>query len=175
MKQYKVTLNMTFTPCFSDVNDIDEDDDPILLTKEDGEEETEEEAHERKKKAFERTQAYYDEHDVIEYIKGCSASSFIEELYPVDMEIVSAEWTPGKYQIQMVVNTDLKTAEEVEESLRNESLEDGIYETTGDSGWQIWTRDPNGDGVGKHGWNLDDFWVYGESDYRRNEIVVEEM
>jgi hypothetical protein len=175
MKQYKVTLNFTFTTIHNDVNDVEWDDCAVLMENEDGEAiETEEEAYERKKVAHARTKAYYEKHDVIAYIKESTAKSFIEELYPVDMEIKSAEWTPGKYQIQMVVESDL-SAEEIEETLRNESLEDGIYEGAGDSGWQIWTRGVNEEKVGTHGWDMTDFWVYGESDYRQNEILVEEV
>ena len=175
MNQYKVTLNFTFTPLHPDVNDVEADDAYLVKTDEEGEEiETQEEAFERKKAAHARTHAYYKKHDVISYIKESTAKGFIEELYPVDMEIVSAEWTPGKYQIQMVVKTDL-TKEEVEETLQNESLEDGVYEGAGDSGWQIWTRGINEEKVGTHGWDMTDFWVYGESDYRQNEILVEEI
>ncbi len=175
MKQYKVTLNFTFATIHDDVNDVECDDWLLLLKNEDGEAiETKEEAYERKKAAHARTKAYYEKHDVIEYIKESTAKEFMEELYPVDMEIVSAEWTPDEYQIQMVVKTDL-SAEEVEESLRNESLEDGVYEGAGDSGWQIWTRDENEETVGMHDWDMTNFWVYGETDYRQNEILVEEV
>jgi ABC-type Fe3+/spermidine/putrescine transport system ATPase subunit len=175
MKQYKVTLNFTFATIHDDVNDVECDDYTILMKNEEGETiETEEEAYERKKVAFLRTQLYYEKHDVIDYIKESTAKSFIDELYPVDMEIVSAEWTPGEYQLQMVVRSEL-SAEEIEESLRNEPLEDGIYEGTGDSGWQIWTRGPNDEVVGTDDWDMTDFWVYGESDYRNNEILVEEV
>ena len=169
MKQYKVTLNFTFTTLHDDVNDVEWDDWPVLL-----ENETEEEAYARKKAAHARTQAYYEKHDVISYIKESTAKEFIEELYPVDMEIKSAEWTPGQYQIQMVVESDL-SRDEIEESLRNEPLEDGIYEGAGDSGWQIWTRGPKEEKVGTNGWDMTDFWVYGESDYRQNEILVVEV
>ena len=123
----------------------------------------------KQKTAFERTDAYYKEHSIIDYIKGNDAMGMVE--YSIcEGEVLSAEWDPSAFAIHMVVETD-EGAKELEEDLRMNSLEDGEYEASGETGWILFTRGPNGE-IYEGGEGSEDVWEYGLVDYRQNPIVV---
>lgn len=156
MTKYTVTLNFTFEPSYWD-------DDMY---------EVEKTTKKAKKRAFERTDKYFEEHDLTEHIKSNDAFGFVE--YTIsDGEVLSAHWDPTKFAIHMVVETD-QTPEELKEDLEMNSLEDGEYEACGDTGWIVMTRGPNGEQFG-HPWDLKNYWVYGLTDYRNNTIEVTKL
>lgn len=155
MKQYKVTLNFTFTPHHFDFFDQDEHD----REAEDG----------AKYMAFERTVKYYEKHDIVKHIKENDAFGFVEYL-PCDGEVVEAKWDKKKFQIHMIVNTE-QNEEELREDLRMNSLEDGEYEACGDTGWIVMTRGPKNEIFGPP-WDTNAFWEYGLTDYRQNPIEI---
>lgn len=165
MKQYKVTINFTFEKEYCDVED-EYDSDGELLEKEG-------EAKEQYD-AFARTDAYYEKHSIEEHIKENDAFSFVEYL-PCDGEVLSAKWLKDKFAIEMIVDTD-QTAEELEEDLRGNSLEDGEYEACGETGWIVMTRGPKGECFGEDGkWDMKDVWTYGLTDYRNNPMTIEQV
>lgn len=155
MKQYKVTLNFTFTPHHFDFFDGDEQHPEA----EDG----------AKYMAFERTVKYYEKHDIVKHIKDNDAFGFVETL-PCDGEVIDAKWDRKKFQIHMIVNTKLNE-KDLEFDLRSVSLEDGEYEACGDTGWIVMTRGPNNEVFGKP-WDLKGYWEYGLTDYRENPIEI---
>lgn len=161
MKQYKVILNFTFEQECCDVDDEYDSDGELMEKKGDEKEQYE---------AFQRTEAFFQEHNIEEYIKQNDAFSFVESL-PCDAEVISAKWLPNKFAIGMIVDTD-QTAEELEEDFRNNSLEDGEYEACGDTGWIVMTRGPKGEEFGPP-WDMKHFWTYGLTDYRSNPIIVQ--
>lgn len=163
MKQYKVIINFTFERQECDVED-EYDDDGELIEKEGDEKEQYD--------AFQRTDEYFAKNDIEDYIKENDAFSFVEYL-PCDGEVISAKWLPDKFAIEMVVDSDL-TAEELEEDLRDNSLEDGEYEACGDTGWIVMTRGPKNERFGPP-WDMTHFWTYGLTDYRSNPITVKEL
>lgn len=163
MKQYKVILNFTFEPHCCDVEDEYDSDGEMIEKKGEKKEQYE---------AFQRTDAYFQEHDIEEYIKENDAFPFVEYL-PCDGEVVSAKWVPDKFAIEMVVDTE-QTAEELEEDLRGNSLEDGEYEACGDTGWIVMTRGPKNERFGPP-WDMKNFWEYGLTDYRSNPMTIEEL
>ena len=156
MNQFRVTLNFNV-----DVDDA-----------ESGWSSYEESRTEKKAKkaAFERTDAYYREHDLTAYIKSFSAMDFVETMLSQG-DVISAEWDPTHFQIHMMVKTD-QDAEDLREELEMNSLEDGEYEACGETGWLVFTRDPEGKTLGPP-WDMKNFWVYATTDYRDNPIVVE--
>lgn len=119
--------------------------------------------------AFSRTKAYYDEHDIVDYIKTNSAMGMVECIF-CDAEVKSAEWDNDAFAIHMVVESD-QTMEELREDLEMNSLEDGEYEACGESGWILFTRGPDGE-VYEGGEGSDDVWEYGLVDYRDNLIEI---
>ena len=125
-----------------------------------------------KKAAFDRTDAYYEEHDVFAYIKENSAFDAVENLFS-EAEVKSAEWDPETFQIHMIVETE-ETAEELRRDLELNSLEDSEYEGCGDSAWHLFTRDKEGKPLGPP-WDMKDVWEYGLVDYRQNPIVIEDL
>ncbi len=157
-KKYNVTLNFTFSAHhpdeLADYDDTPEDDDKRNL-------------------AFERTEDYYNEHSIEEHVKSNDAMGFVECLY-FEGEILSAEWDKDKFQIHMVLETE-ETPEEIEESLKMTSLEDGEYEGCGDFGWVVMTRGPNNERFSGDFHEIKDYWEYGLTDYRRNPILVKEI
>ena len=165
MKQYKVTLNFTFSENGCEVEEeYDDDGELISLEEEDN----------KQLEAFQRTDAYYAKHSVIEHIKSNDPMGFVESVF-CDGEILSAEWDPKKFQIHMVVDTEM-TKEEVIKDLEWNSLEDGEYEACGETGWLIFTRGPNDEILGEDGtWEMKNFWCYGLTDYRGNPIEVTEL
>ena len=165
MKQYKVTLNFTFSPHGCDVEaDVEYDDDgnevSDALSSED----------KAKLEAFRRTDLYFQKHSVEKHVKENSAFGFVECVL-CDGELVHAEWDKKKFAIHMVVDTN-QTAEELEEELRSNSLEDSEYEACGDTGWIVMTRGPKGESFGPP-WDMKDFWEYGLTDYRDNPIQIQ--
>ena len=170
MKQYKITLNLSFEPHGDDdfEDDYDEyDDDEISDAKSDMTAKKSE-----KRKAFERTDAYFEKHSVERHIKKNDPMGFVESLLS-DGELVTAQWDKKKFQIHMIVNTDM-TKEQIIEDLRWNSLEDGEYEACGDTGWIVMTRGPKGEQFGPP-WDTKSFWEYGLTDYRSNPIEVVEI
>ena len=157
MKQFRVTINMSFLK-----NDLD----GFSFHRESSIEKK------ARKAAYDRTDKYYKDHDLIEYIKSTNyAKDMVEYMY-CNSEVKSAEWDPKSFAIHMIVET-----EENEDGLRQDltmnSLEDGEYETCGESGWVIFTRGPNGE-INHGGMDLDlnQFWQYGVVDYRENAIEI---
>jgi hypothetical protein len=163
MKQYKVTLNFTFTPEQCDVEEeYDDDGNPLPMEGEDKE----------KYEAFQRSNAYFDRHSVINHVRQNGAMDMVENVL-CDGEVVAAEWDKKKFAIHMVVNTD-QTKEELIYELEMNSLEDGEYEACGDTGWIVMTRGPKNEQFGPP-WDMKNFWVYGLTDYRNNPIEVTEL
>jgi hypothetical protein len=156
MKQFRVTITMTFEP-----HRWDDDYYSEHMTK------AEKKA---KKAAFDRTDAYYDEHDLVAYIKTNSAFDAVEYIFS-NAEVKSAEWDSESFQIHMIVETE-ETAEELRRDLEMNSLEDGEYEACGDTAWILFTRGINGERLG-HPWDMKDTWEYGLVDYRQNPIEIE--
>lgn len=153
MNQYKVTLNFSFEKHYPEEFEGEEDYDEVV-------------------KAFARTDKYYRKHDIVQYIKENDALAFVECVL-CDGEIVSAEWLPNKFAIQMVVDTD-QDEEDLEEDLRATSLEDSEYEACGETGWIVMTRDKDGNPFGPP-WDMKGFWEYGLTDYRRNPIKIQKV
>lgn len=123
----------------------------------------------QKQKAFDRTDRYYEDHNIIAYIKSNDAMGMVEYCC-CDGEVLSAEWDPERFAIHMVVETEM-SAEELEDDLRMNSLEDGEYEACGETGWILFTRDEEGN-VYNGGEGSDDVWEYGLVDYRQNPITI---
>lgn len=122
-----------------------------------------------KKAAFDRTDAYYETHDIKAYVKGFSAMELVENM-PSEGEVLSAEWDPEAFQIHMIVKTN-QDADDLVQELEMNSLEDGEYEACGETGWILFTRDPEGKTLGPP-WDMKNFWEYALTDYRDNPIVV---
>ncbi len=147
MKTFQVTLSLSFTRHY-----LEEDDDSQRVD------------------AFHRTDTYYEEHDIKEYIKTYDALGLVEYLYS-EGEVLSAEWDRERFAIHILVETD-ETKEEVCDSFQHQSLEDGEYEACCENGWLIFTRGPHGevyDGLGS------DAWEYGLLDYRDTPVHVVEV
>lgn len=152
MKQYKVTLNLSVN-----IHHVDE---------------RYEETSPEKAEAFARTDAIYRLTKIEDYIKTFDPLEMVEYVLS-EGEVKSAEWDKEKFQIHMVVETELR-AGEVLGDLRMSSLEDGEYESCGETAWILFTRMPDGrpyDGD----WNVKNFWEYALTDYRSNPISVEEV
>jgi hypothetical protein len=165
MKQYSVVINFTFEPHGCDVDD-DYDDEGNLLPKNPEDQ--------KKYDAFQRTDAYFEKHSIVKYIKKNDAFGFVDCIF-CDGEVVSARWLKDDFAIEMIVDTD-KSEEELEEDLRDISLEDGEYEACGDTGWIVMTRGPKGEQFGSDGkWDMTHYWEYGLTDYRQNPIVIREV
>lgn len=156
MTKFQVTLHFTFSP-----HGDDEYCDSHSRKNENA-----------KKKAFARTEKYYEEHSIIDHVKGNNAMDFVETIL-CDGDVLSAEWDKETFAIHMVVETDA-TAEELRQELEMNSLEDGEYEACGDTGWIVMTRGPNGEIFGPP-WDMKDTWEYGLTDYRFNPIDIKEM
>jgi hypothetical protein len=164
MKQYQVTLNFTFNPHHCDVGDFD--DTESVNSDESASSQNEDKA---KYEAFQRTDRYYQTHNLIEHIKSNDPLGFVEYVV-CDGEVVSAEWDKENFAIHMVVDTN-QTEQELENDLRSNSLEDGEYEACGETGWLIFTRGPNNE-VFDSPWDCKKFWEYGLTDYRLNPIQI---
>ncbi len=94
-------------------------------------------------------------------VKRHSAMDMVE--FIPDGDVLAARWVDGpgmKLEFIFKPLHEEDTVEKVEKWLKYHSLEDGEYEGSGDSGWLVST--------------LKDTMHYGETDYRRNPIVVEE-
>jgi hypothetical protein len=154
MPTFQVTLQFSFERHHSD----DEDEYESNRT-----------SKRKQKTAFERTDTFYKDHTIIDYIKSNDAMEMME--YSIsEGEVLSAEWDPSAFTIHMVVETD-QDAKELEEDLRMNSLEDGEYEASGETGWVLFTRGLNGE-VYQGGGGSETVWEYGLVDYRQNPIVV---
>ena len=173
-KRYNVTLNFSFRKYDPrDDYDYESEEDDYEGSKTVAEAKTEPKSEsQRKREAFQRTEEYFRTHDVIEHIKSNDALGFVEFVC-CNGEVLSAEWDEEKFQIHMVVETE-QSKEELIEDLRSNSLEDGEYEACGDTGWLVMTRGPNGEQLDSP-WNMSDFWLYGDTDYRDNEIEVKKI
>jgi len=151
MTKFQITLNFSF-----DAHDVEEFYDDTVTKN-------------AKKQAFERTQKYYEDHNIIEYIKSNDAMGMVEYILG-EGEVLSAEWDKEKFAIHMVVESD-QTADELKDDLEMNSLEDGEYEACGETGWILFTRDAEGK-VYDGDWNMKDAWEYGLVDYRQNPIEI---
>ena len=163
MKQYHVTINLSFEPHGCEVEDEleyeeNEKDMRSTLSPEDR----------AQLEAFQRTDQYYAKHSVIEHIKSNDAFDMVQNII-CDGEVLSARWDTKKFAIHMVLNTN-QNEEELLEDLQSTSLEDGEYEACGDTGWIVFTRGPNDEVF--DGWKSKGFWCYGFTDYRENPIEV---
>ncbi len=154
MTKFQVTLNFSF-----EAHDVEDYRDSAKAKK-------------AKKRAFERTEKYYEEHDIIDYIKSNDAMGMVEYVL-CDGEVLSAEWDADRFAIHMVVETD-QTADELRRDLEMMSLEDGEYEACGETGWILFTRDEEGN-VYNGGLDSEDVWEYGLVDYRQNPIAIQVM
>jgi hypothetical protein len=165
MKQYQLTINLSFQPHDCDVEEE-------IEYNEDGEEMKSESLNPEDKaklEAFQRTDQYYAKNSVIDHIKRNSAFGMVEYL-PCDGEVLSAKWDPKKFAIHMVVNTN-QTEEELRDDVKSNSLEDGEYEGCGDTGWIVMTRGPKNEVFGPP-FDLNDYWEYGLTDYRDNPVEI---
>ena len=155
MPHFKVTLNFSF-----EAHDCDDA----------MEYESNQTSKRKQKKAFDRTEKYYEDHDIIDHIKTNDAMGMVEYVC-CDAKVLSAEWDSTKFAINMVVETD-QTADELREDLEMNSLEDGEYEAGCETGWILFTRDEEGN-MYDGDWNNTDVWEYGLVDYRQNPIEIE--
>lgn len=156
MPQFRVTLNFTFNSHhYGDDNHAINNN--MLKARE---------------AAFERTDVYYIKHDVEDYIKTNDAMGMVEYIL-CDGEVLSAEWDKDEFAIHMLVETN-QTAEQLKEDLEMNSLEDGEYESCGETGWILFTRGPEGQ-VYDGGEGSEDVWEYGLTDYRDNDIEIVEV
>ena len=166
MKQYKVTLNLRFEEqepsCSFDETIEYEYDKENELDMEEKEE----------RDAFARTDKYFEDYDVEDYIKENDPLDFVENLI-CNGEVISAEWDMMKFQVHMVIDTEM-TKEQLIEDLKWSSLEDSEYEGCGNTGWLVMTRGPNNKEFGAP-WDMKGYWIYGLTDYRENPIEVEEL
>lgn len=154
MPTFRVTLNFSFERHHSD---------------DEVEYESSRTSKRKQKAAFDRTDTYYEKHNIIDYIKGNDAMEMVE--YSIgEGEVLSAEWDPSAFAIHMVVKTE-QTEEDLREDFEMNSLEDGEYEACGESAWILFTRGENGE-VYQGGEGSDDVWEYGLVDYRQNPILV---
>lgn len=158
MKQFRITIHMTFQAHHWEDS---------YWTYEESKTE-----RRTKKAAFDRTDAYFVEHNVVDYIKENSAMEAVESLF-CNSEVKSAEWDPEKFALHMIVESE-EDAEALREDLERNSLEDGEYEACGDTAWILFTRGPNGERLGPP-WDMKNFWEYGLVDYRYNEIDIQEV
>jgi hypothetical protein len=195
VKQYKVTLNLTFNRIYDEADDYlkeleqeeKENQEDSDTESEDGSDDESEDAPEDdnesdtdsvsseirvKAEALRRTDEYYAKHSIEKHIKRNDAFAFTEFLN-CSGRIVSAEWDKEKFQVHLVVNT-LESKEKVIRELQNTSLEDGEYEACGDTGWILMTRGPNGE-IFRNPRDLDKYFMYGSTDYRNNPIIVKRI
>ncbi len=120
--------------------------------------------------AFERTNLYYEENNLEEYIKTFDPLGLVEYLY-FEGEILSAEWDTESFAIHILVETQ-DEKEDVCNHFQENSLEDGEYEACYENGWVLYTRSVFGEvynGLGN------DAWEYGLLDYRENPVNVVEV
>lgn len=157
MTKFQVTLNFSFNRHYSPHED---------------EFESQQDKWKRRREAFERTDEYYEDHDIIDYIKSNDAMSMVEYL-PCDAEVLSAEWDEKLFAMHLLVETD-QTKSELIEDFQMSSLEDGEYEACGETGWILFTRDEEGNPY-EGGEGSEDVWEYGLVDYRQNKITVAPM
>lgn len=156
MPTFQVTLNFSFERHHSD----DEEEYESTRT-----------SKRKQKDAFALTDNYYEEHDVVQYIKQHDAREFVEFILS-DGEILWAHWDHHLFAIHMMIETQ-QTAEELREDLQTTSLEDGEYESCGETGWVLFTRGDKGEVF--DGTMPSDAWEYGLTDYRENPILIEEQ
>ena len=163
MNTYRVTLNFTFAKHYAGDEYSQREDALPNMTKK--------ESKKVKREAYERTDAYYEEHNIEDYIKSLqSAMGFVETLWFDEEELLGAEWDAERFAIHMTIKTD-KTPDEIRDELESNSLEDGEYEACGETGWLIFTRREGN--IPWHGeWDVKDVWEYGLTDYRDNPIDV---
>ena len=140
MKQYQVTLNFAFL-----TNVVDDENN-------------------EKAEAFHRTDKYFEKHSVMNHIKSYNAFDMVMNLV-CDGEVISAKWDKKKFAIHMIVDTNLDE-EGLREDLKLNPLEDGEYESSGDTAWVVMTRCHKGE---------EDSWEYGLTDYRQNPIEIQFM
>jgi hypothetical protein len=132
-----------------------------------------EEEEQEKQDAYDRTEKYYQENSLVEHIKSFEPMELVGYiLMDDDGEVVSAEWDAEKFQIHMTVTSE-NTAEDIRETLRSNSLEDGEYEAYGETGWLLFTRGPEGETF--NGGMEEGFWNYGCIDYRENPILITKL
>ncbi len=131
--------------------------------------ETKDKQMKERKKAFERTDHYYESHSLEDYVKTFSAMDFVESMF-MEAEVISAQWDPAQFKMHIVVKTE-QDAEDLQEELEMNSLEDGEYEACGETGWLLFTRGPNGE-VFDGGFDTTDVWEYALTDYRNNPITI---
>lgn len=153
MTKFQVTLNFSF-----DAHGVEDYRDTAKVKK-------------VKKEAFDRTETYYADHNIIDYIKSNDAMGMVEYIL-CDGEVMSAEWDKDCFAIHMVVETD-QTEADLRQDLEMNSLEDGEYEACGETGWILFTRGPNGE-IYNGGLGSEDVWEYGLVDYRQNLITITE-
>lgn len=126
----------------------------------------------KQKAAFDRTDKYYEEHDIVDYIKSNDAMEMVQYI-PGGGEVLSAQWDPEAFAIHMVVETD-EDVESLRYDFEMNSLEDGEYEACGETGWILFTRDEQGRPY-QGGEGSDDVWEYALVDYRQNPIDIVEV
>lgn len=154
MPQFQVTLNFSFDRHYSD---------------DETEYESSRTSQRKQRAAFQRTDKFYEDHDLIAYIKSNDAMEMVAYSC-CEAEVLSAEWDQTDFAIHMVVQTT-QTADELRDDLLMNSLEDGEYEACGETGWILFTRDEEGNAY-QGGEGSDDVWEYGLVDYRENPITI---
>jgi hypothetical protein len=160
MNIFKVTLNLTFTPNKWDHNEYENERMNIDQKK-------------IKQETFSRTKAYYMDNDLEDYIKKTYDPKEMVEYLFFEMDIIS-EWNEDTFAIDTIVKTE-KTKQDLYETLKRHSLDDGEYEACDENGWLIYTRGPNGEGYQDYDENKVDCWEYGSLDYRYNPIVIKKL
>jgi hypothetical protein len=110
---------------------------------------------------------------IVDYIKNrFTAQRLIEDnLMPLTAEratISNAQWLNGfgvSFTITLPQNGQPFTKQEIQQSLRTDSLEDGVYESVNTNGWTIKTMNENLE-------DDDTGYEFGTVDYRQNPITV---
>lgn len=153
-RYFKVTLTLDFTYHYRDIEDLEFQDRGYNG-------ETNEEFEQRKKDLEATDELYGTPKQIQAFIKGFDPLEVVE--YIPDHEVLSAEWHKDEFKISFIMKAEdcKETLEEIESSIRMNSLEDGEYESCGTSAWTVKT--------------LGELMEYGLTDYRDNLILVEEL
>jgi len=154
IRYFKVTLTLNFQRHYGSAEELEFQGDSFY-------DETKKEFKERKKDLKATDELYGSDEEIQAFIKQFDPLGVVECI--PDDEVISAEWDKEDFKISFIIKVDnpKKTPEEIEEWLRDTSLEDGEYESCGTSAWTVKT--------------LGETMEYGVTDYRGNLILVEEV
>lgn len=153
IRYFKVTLTLNFRYHYDSFEDAEREYNRGY--------ESEEEYEARKKDYEETDELFRDMNNLIQHVKDNDPLGFVE--YIPDDEVISAEWDPKEFKIHFIIKVEdpSRTKKEIRSWIRDNSLEDGEYESCGDNGWVVTT--------------LKEKMEYGLTDYRDNPIIIEQV